>query len=65
LKPEEDFDEHPKAWIDSSDGFGEFKTNSLDYAYFYLMMPKTVDEIARTLRWMNNVVGHPLYTVNN
>ena len=62
-------DEGPecRAWIDSSNGAGELETDDPDYAYLYLMMPKTVDEIASALRRMNNnLVGHePMYAVNN
>jgi hypothetical protein len=39
-------DEKGKAWIDSSGGQGELETNDLDYAYLYLMLPKTIDKIA-------------------
>jgi hypothetical protein len=35
-----------RAWIDSSNGAGELETNNDEYAYDYLMMPKTVREIA-------------------
>jgi Holliday junction resolvasome RuvABC ATP-dependent DNA helicase subunit len=40
-------DEEPecRAWIDSSNGARELETNDPDYAYLYLMMPKTVDQI--------------------
>ena len=65
-------DEGPecRAWIDSSNGAGELETNDPDYAYLYLMMPKTVDEIAEALRRINKYIGyelfyHPLKTVNN
>ena len=65
-------DEGPecRAWIDSSNGAGELETNDPDYAYLYLMMPKTVDEIADALRRINKYIGyelfyHPLKTVNN
>jgi Winged helix-turn-helix DNA-binding len=65
-KGEDDY----KAWIDSSNGAGELETNDPDYAYLYLMMPKTVDEIADALRRINKYIGyemfyHPLKTVNN
>ena len=58
------------AWIDRSNGAGELETNNPDYAYLYLMMPKTVDEIADALRQINKYIGyelfyHPLKTVNN
>ena len=65
-------DEGPecRAWIDRSNGAGELETNDPDYAYLYLMMPKTVDEIADALRRINKYIGdelfyHPLKTVNN
>jgi DNA-binding MarR family transcriptional regulator len=66
-RPElEGIDEDLKAWIDSSGGSGEFETNNLDYAYLYLLMPKTVNEIAGQLRYISNFVGyHPLYAGNN
>jgi hypothetical protein len=34
------------AWIDSSNGAGELETYDNEYGYDYLMMPKTVREIA-------------------
>jgi len=35
-----------RAWTDSSNGAGELETNDTEYAYDYLLMPKTVREIA-------------------
>jgi hypothetical protein len=36
-----------RAWIDSSNGVGELETNDSQYGYDYLLMPKTVREIAK------------------
>ncbi len=63
-----------KAWIDSSDGSGEFETNHVEYAYLYLMMPRTVERIANSidskLKHSDTVIRyehcyHPFLTVNN
>ena len=63
-------DEH-RAWIDSSDGAGEIETDDNEYGYDYLMMPKTVREIANmTMTIIKQTTGyercyHPWFTVNN
>ena len=63
--------EASKAWIDSSNGLGELETNDAEYAYHYLMMPKTVEKIANmTATTSRQIIGyercyHPLLTVNN
>jgi hypothetical protein len=45
-KPElEVVNEDLKAWIDSSGGSGEFETNSPEYSFLYLMMPRTLEEL--------------------
>ena len=60
-----------RAWIDSSNGAGELETNDSEYGYDYLMMPKTVKEIANmTMTIIKQTIGyercyHPLFTVNN
>jgi hypothetical protein len=60
-----------RAWIDSSNGAGELETNDSKYAYDYLMMPKTVKEIANmAMTIIKQTTGyercyHPLFTVNN
>jgi hypothetical protein len=60
-----------RAWIDSSNGAGELETNNDKYAFDYLMMPKTVREIANmTMAIIKQTKGyercyHPLFTVNN
>jgi hypothetical protein len=64
-------DETSRVWVDSSNGQGEFETDGPDYAYLYLMMPRTIEEIANmTARTSKQVIGygqcyHPLLTVNN
>jgi hypothetical protein len=69
-KQGEEEDEY-RAWIDSSNGAGELETNNGEYAYDYLMMPKTVKEIANmTMTIVKQTTGyeqcyHPLFTVNN
>jgi hypothetical protein len=63
--------EESRAWIDSSKGAGELETNDDEYGYDYLMMPKTVREIANmTVAVIKQVTGyercyHPLFTINN
>jgi hypothetical protein len=60
-----------RAWIDSSNGAGELETNDDEYGYDYLIMPKTVREIANmTMTIIKQTTGHercyhPLFTVNN
>lgn len=60
-----------RAWIDSSNGAGELETNNDEYAYDYLMMPKTVREIANmTMAIIKQSKRyercyHPLFTINN
>ena len=63
-----------KAWIDSSNGLGEFETDDPGYAYLYLTMPKTVEKIANTsdaiLKRTNAPMRyeqcyHPFQTMNN
>ena len=64
-------DETSRAWVDSSNGAGEFETDNIDYAYQYLMMPRTIEEIANmTLTTSRQIIGyercyHPGLTVNN
>jgi DNA-binding Lrp family transcriptional regulator len=64
-------DERSRAWVDSSNGQGEFETNNIDYAYQYLTMPRTIEEIANmTLTTSRQIIGyercyHPGLTVNN
>ena len=59
------------AWIDSSNGAGELETNDDEYAYDYLMMPRTIKEIADTItKIREQTVGyeryyHPFLTMNN
>lgn len=59
------------AWIDSSNGGGEIETNDYGYAYDYLLMPKTVREIAVTIATIRKQTSgyerhyHPQLTVNN
>jgi hypothetical protein len=54
-----------------SNGAGELETNDDEYGYDYLMMPKTVKEIANmTMTIIKQTTGyercyHPLLTVNN
>jgi hypothetical protein len=66
--------EASKAWVDSSNGFGEFETDDAEYAYHYLMMPKTINKIANSidliLKYSGTVIRyehsyHPLLTPNN
>ena len=70
IKTKQEEDEY-KAWIDNSNGAGELETNDDDYAYDYLMMPKTVREIANmTMTIIKHTTGyercyHPSFTVNN
>jgi hypothetical protein len=60
-----------KAWIDSSNGLGELETNDGNYAYQYLMMPRTVEKIANTCdSILKHSVRyeqcyHPFLTMNN
>jgi hypothetical protein len=70
-KQEGEGDEY-RAWIDSSNGAGELETNDDEYAYDYLMVPKTVRDIAnmtmtiikqQTMEYER--CYHPLFTVNN
>jgi hypothetical protein len=59
------------AWIDSSNGVGELETNDHEYAYDYLMMPRTIKKIADTITIIREqTVGyekhhHPILTMNN
>jgi hypothetical protein len=60
------------AWIDSSNGNGELETNDTDYAYDYLMMPKTIREIADVVMKASKFLDakyerhyHPILTRNN
>jgi hypothetical protein len=64
-------DETSRAWVDSSNGQGEFETDNIDYAYQYLTMPRTIQEIANmtatTTKW---IIGYekcylPSLTINN
>jgi hypothetical protein len=70
IKTKEGEDEY-RAWIDSSNEAGELETNDDKYGYDYLMMPKTVKEIANmTMTIIKQTTGygrcyHPLLTVNN
>jgi hypothetical protein len=63
--------ETSRAWVDSSNGPGEFETDNIDYAYQYLTMPRTIEEIANmTLTTSRQIIGyeryyHPGLTVNN
>ena len=61
-----------RAWVDHSNGSGEFETNDPAYAYLYIVMPKTVDELAaisrKELRYRNaeyEKFYHPSLTKNN
>ena len=61
-----------KAWVDSSGGNGELETNDTDYAYDYLMMPKTIREIADVAMKASKFLDaeyerhyHPFLTRNN
>jgi hypothetical protein len=60
-----------RAWVDSSNGRGEFETEDPDYAYQYLTMPRTIGEIANmTATTRRQIIGyeqyyHPLLTINN
>ena len=60
-----------RSWIDSSNGAGELETNEYDYSYDYLMMPKTVREIADTIIAIRKQTTeyerhyHPRLTINN
>jgi DNA-binding MarR family transcriptional regulator len=60
-----------RTWVDSSNGAGELETDNDEYGYDYLMMPKTVREIANmTMTIIKQITGyercyHPLFTVNN
>jgi hypothetical protein len=64
-------DETSRAWIDSSNGQGEFETDDPDYAYQYLIMPRTVQEIANLVSATSTqIMGyeryyHPSLTINN
>jgi hypothetical protein len=67
-------DEDNKAWVDSSNGSGEFETNCVEYAYLYLMMPKTIERIANSIHSIlkhSDAVSrdehcyHPFLTRNN
>jgi hypothetical protein len=70
IKTKSGVDEY-RAWIDSSNGAGELETNDSEYGYDYLMMPKTVKEIANmSMTIIKQTTGyercyHPLFTVNN
>jgi hypothetical protein len=63
--------ETSRAWVDSSNGRGEFETEDSDYAYQYLTMPRTIGEIANmTATTRRQIIGyeqyyHPLLTINN
>jgi hypothetical protein len=60
-----------RAWIDSSNMTGELETNDDDYSFDYLMMPKTVREIADTINAIRKQATeyerhyHPHLTINN
>jgi hypothetical protein len=61
-----------KAWVDSSNENGELETNDADYSYDYLMMPRTVKEIAavsiKALKYIDAEYErhyHPFITRNN
>jgi hypothetical protein len=61
-----------KAWVDSSNGNGELETNDTDYAYDYLMMPKTIKEIVDVVMKALMLIDaeherhyHPSLTRNN
>jgi hypothetical protein len=64
-------DSDKKAWIDSSNGTGELETDDPDYAFQYLMMPRTVEEIANmTAATAKQIIGYekcylPSLTINN
>jgi predicted transcriptional regulator len=64
-------DSNEKAWIDSSNGTGELETDDPDYAFLYLMMPRTVQEIANmTSTTIKRIIGYekcylPSLTINN
>lgn len=64
-------DETSRAWVDSSNEQGEFETDEPDYAYLYLMMPRTIQEIANmTATTIRQVIGYercylPSLTGNN
>ena len=68
---ETDIDSDHKAWIDSSNGGGELETNYYEYAYDYLLMPKTVREIAYEITAIKKQNSgyerhyHPHLTINN
>ena len=59
------------AWIDSSNGAGELETNDYEYAYDYLMIPKTIKEISDTITTVRKQTAgyerysHPFLTMNN
>jgi hypothetical protein len=64
--------EASRAWVDHSNGSGEFETDDPDYAYLYLMMPKTLEELANISRWELRYKNaeyeqhyHPSLTKNN
>jgi hypothetical protein len=63
--------EESRAWIDRSNGAGELETNDDEYGYDYLMMPKTVREIANMTEAIikatkgYELCHHPLFTINN
>jgi len=71
IKTKQGEGEESRAWIDSSNGAGELETNDDEYGYDYLMMPKTVREIANmTITIIKHTTGyercyHPLFTANN
>ena len=66
-----EIDEKSRAWIDSSNGQGEVGTDDPSYAYLYLMMSRTIDEIAKVAATTSRqIIGyeryyHPSLTVNN
>jgi hypothetical protein len=70
IKTREGNDDY-KAWIDSSKGSGELETNDYEYAYDYLMMPKTIKEISDTITTVRKQTAgyerysHPFLTMNN
>jgi len=71
IKTKQGEEDEYRAWIDSSNGAGKLETNDSEYAYDYLVMPKTVKEIASmTMTIIKQTTGyeryyHPLFTVNN
>jgi hypothetical protein len=71
IRTKQEEGEEYRAWIDSSNGAGELEANDDEYGYDYLMMPRTVREIANmTEAIIKQTKGyelwyHPVFTINN